>query len=106
MGNTLAGLWDRVRAAADPIPSCSVCHTHMSPRKNDEQGYKETVEQLKALNDVIKELDPVLRKPALVMLAPFVVDPELVAEGWWLSGMLAGPPSDDSDPRLLGDSPP
>jgi len=63
--------------------------------RDDDEGFKETVKRLKALNEVIKELDPVLRKPAVVMLAPFIVDNDIIEEGRWLIGMLAGPPSDD-----------
>lgn len=35
----------------------------------------------------------------------FPADPEVVAEGEWLKGMLAGPPSPANDPQLLKDAP-
>ena len=35
----------------------------------------------------------------------FAADPSVLAEGAWLKGMLAGPPTDDADPQLLMDAP-
>lgn len=37
--------------------------------------------------------------------SPFPAKKEILEEGEWLKGMLAGPPSDDVDPQLLKDAP-